>query len=185
MKKIREASKNIVSEIDLKEFIKKTEEQFLLLNQKIDKLLSSQAAQKITLPKSPSIGVNKQTGQPFQHQKPQEKKHFGRPMYKTICAECGKECEVPFKPTGERPIFCKPCFTNRKKPFVHKNQDNTSVKENTTQKPESTVTAPEQRHITVVKKGVGKVTISEIMPTALAGEKPLAKSKKKVQKKKR
>ncbi len=27
-----------------------------------------------------------------------------REMQKATCAECGKECEVPFKPTGEKPI---------------------------------------------------------------------------------
>lgn len=40
----------------------------------------------------------------------------GRPMefHKAICAECNKECEVPFKPSGDRPVFCKDCFSKRK-----------------------------------------------------------------------
>lgn len=29
-----------------------------------------------------------------------------RQMHKAICSECGRECEVPFWPTGDRPIFC-------------------------------------------------------------------------------
>jgi ATP-dependent RNA helicase DeaD len=29
------------------------------------------------------------------------------------CANCGAEARVPFKPTGERPIYCKNCFTTR------------------------------------------------------------------------
>jgi CxxC-x17-CxxC domain-containing protein len=34
-----------------------------------------------------------------------------RPMlHKTICSKCGKECEVPFRPTGNRPVYCKECF---------------------------------------------------------------------------
>lgn len=33
-----------------------------------------------------------------------------RPMFQTICSKCGKECEVPFKPTGDRPVFCRDCF---------------------------------------------------------------------------
>jgi CxxC-x17-CxxC domain-containing protein len=33
-----------------------------------------------------------------------------RPMFQTICAKCGKECEVPFKPTGDRPVYCRDCF---------------------------------------------------------------------------
>lgn len=30
--------------------------------------------------------------------------------HKAICNKCGKECEVPFKPTGDRPVFCSRCF---------------------------------------------------------------------------
>ncbi|MCM8812371.1 MAG: DNA-directed RNA polymerase [Candidatus Omnitrophica bacterium] len=39
----------------------------------------------------------------------------GRPreMHKTTCSECKKECEVPFKPSGDRPVFCKDCFSKR------------------------------------------------------------------------
>ncbi|MDD5681408.1 MAG: hypothetical protein PHI59_09245, partial [Candidatus Omnitrophica bacterium] len=25
-----------------------------------------------------------------------------------------KECEVPFKPSGDRPVYCKECFSKRK-----------------------------------------------------------------------
>jgi len=31
-------------------------------------------------------------------------------MHQAICSECGKECEVPFRPTGDRPVFCTACF---------------------------------------------------------------------------
>jgi len=37
-----------------------------------------------------------------------------REMHKATCAECGKECEVPFKPRGDRPVYCKECFLKRK-----------------------------------------------------------------------
>ncbi|MBW3011140.1 DNA-directed RNA polymerase [Candidatus Woesearchaeota archaeon] len=33
-----------------------------------------------------------------------------REMHKAVCAECGKECEVPFKPKEGRPVYCKECF---------------------------------------------------------------------------
>lgn len=33
-----------------------------------------------------------------------------REMFKAICAECGKPCEVPFRPSGDRPVYCKDCF---------------------------------------------------------------------------
>ncbi|HLF18861.1 MAG TPA: CxxC-x17-CxxC domain-containing protein [Candidatus Omnitrophota bacterium] len=40
----------------------------------------------------------------------------GRPreMHKAVCADCGKECTVPFKPSGDRPVYCKECFSKRK-----------------------------------------------------------------------
>ena len=37
-----------------------------------------------------------------------------RTMYKAICADCNKECEVPFRPSGDRPVYCKGCFAARK-----------------------------------------------------------------------
>jgi CxxC-x17-CxxC domain-containing protein len=37
-----------------------------------------------------------------------------REMFKAICAECKKECEVPFKPREDRPVYCRECFAKRK-----------------------------------------------------------------------
>lgn len=35
----------------------------------------------------------------------------GRPqMHQATCADCGNRCEVPFKPTGDKPVFCSNCF---------------------------------------------------------------------------
>ena len=31
-------------------------------------------------------------------------------MHKIICDKCGKESEVPFKPTSSKPIYCSDCF---------------------------------------------------------------------------
>lgn len=31
-------------------------------------------------------------------------------MHQAVCAECGKDCEVPFKPTGDKPVYCSNCF---------------------------------------------------------------------------
>jgi len=39
-----------------------------------------------------------------------------REMHKAVCADCGKECEVPFKPTEGRPIYCQECFAKRRPP---------------------------------------------------------------------
>jgi CxxC-x17-CxxC domain-containing protein len=31
-------------------------------------------------------------------------------MHSAVCASCGKNCEVPFRPTGDKPIYCSFCF---------------------------------------------------------------------------
>jgi CxxC-x17-CxxC domain-containing protein len=33
-----------------------------------------------------------------------------REMFKTTCSNCGKECEVPFRPTNGKPVYCSECF---------------------------------------------------------------------------
>jgi CxxC-x17-CxxC domain-containing protein len=35
-------------------------------------------------------------------------------FFKATCSDCGKECEVPFKPTSGRPVYCKDCFFKHK-----------------------------------------------------------------------
>lgn len=31
-------------------------------------------------------------------------------MFKAVCSNCGRDCEVPFRPTGEKPVYCSNCF---------------------------------------------------------------------------
>jgi len=33
-----------------------------------------------------------------------------REMHSATCGECGADCEVPFRPTGDRPVLCSACF---------------------------------------------------------------------------
>ena len=37
-----------------------------------------------------------------------------REEHEATCAECGKKCTVPFKPSGDRPVYCRDCFQKRK-----------------------------------------------------------------------
>lgn len=58
-----------------------------------------------------------------------ERRSFGggrgdRPeMFDAICDQCGKSCKVPFRPSGDKPIYCSECFEekggndNRRKDF--------------------------------------------------------------------
>jgi CxxC-x17-CxxC domain-containing protein len=49
-------------------------------------------------------------------EKPEEKEvdSFEREMHKAVCADCGKECEVPFKPTEGRPVYCRDCYSKHR-----------------------------------------------------------------------
>ena len=47
----------------------------------------------------PSSGARRETGS-FEK----------RPLYKSVCAVCGIEIDVPFKPDGKRPTFCREHF---------------------------------------------------------------------------
>ena len=38
----------------------------------------------------------------------------GRPqLHDAVCDECGKDCKVPFVPSGNKPIFCSECFEKK------------------------------------------------------------------------
>ncbi len=30
-----------------------------------------------------------------------------------ICSKCGKDCDVPFKPTSNKPVYCRECFAQK------------------------------------------------------------------------
>ena len=35
-------------------------------------------------------------------------------MHKAVCDECHKPCEVPFRPSGDKPIYCNDCFSGKR-----------------------------------------------------------------------
>ncbi|RLI51630.1 DNA-directed RNA polymerase [Candidatus Bathyarchaeota archaeon] len=46
-----------------------------------------------------------------------QRRSFGpREMSKATCSDCGEECEVPFKPTEGRPVYCKTCWEKHRPP---------------------------------------------------------------------
>ena len=34
-----------------------------------------------------------------------------REMYDAVCAQCGTATTVPFRPRGDRPVYCRTCYT--------------------------------------------------------------------------
>jgi len=37
-----------------------------------------------------------------------------REMHKATCADCKQETEVPFVPSGDRPVYCRECYAKHK-----------------------------------------------------------------------
>lgn len=36
-----------------------------------------------------------------------------REMFKATCSQCGGIAEVPFQPRGDKPVYCRDCFSSR------------------------------------------------------------------------
>ena len=37
----------------------------------------------------------------------------GREMFSATCSSCGREAQVPFQPSGDKPVYCSDCFQQR------------------------------------------------------------------------
>ncbi|MFA6320606.1 MAG: CxxC-x17-CxxC domain-containing protein [Candidatus Omnitrophota bacterium] len=98
---------------DIAEIVIKMQEQLNSLEKKIDALISQPPARSFE---------PRQHSKPFQrfdrsHHQGDDRQSGGyreRVLHKATCADCNTTCEVPFRPTGDRPVYCKECFTKRK-----------------------------------------------------------------------
>jgi len=89
-----------------------------------------------------------------------------RILYQAICADCSKRCEVPFRPSGDRPVYCPECFAIRKAGHVPKDLT-------------SHVVVP--RHLRDVKPAPGPGTQAAVVPSKIKKikrSKPAKKKKK-------
>jgi len=101
------------AQLDLSGAIGKIQQQLAFLEKKLDTLIA-QSAQK--------PAERKEYGRPSQRFDSSFRRDRGdrgnsfqdRSFTKAICAECKTECEVPFRPSGDRPVYCKDCFAKRK-----------------------------------------------------------------------
>ena len=91
----------------LEGLISKLVDRLINLEKKIDTVIAQTASR-------PS-GNGQQHPKPFQVPVPvQPQAHRDRTMYEAICADCSKVCEVPFRPSEDRAVYCKTCFAARK-----------------------------------------------------------------------
>jgi CxxC-x17-CxxC domain-containing protein len=35
-------------------------------------------------------------------------------MFTATCSSCGQEAQVPFQPSGDKPVYCSTCFEQRR-----------------------------------------------------------------------
>ncbi|MFH1800971.1 MAG: CxxC-x17-CxxC domain-containing protein [Candidatus Omnitrophota bacterium] len=118
--------------------------------------VSSQPSRQFNLPGRPNE-VKPAQGRSHEHARGRREKV----LHKAVCADCQKDCEIPFKPTGERPVYCKECFSKRKAGNPVKANEGTQKAPDLPKATE--LSNPSERQVVVTKKGVGKVTISEIV----------------------
>jgi CxxC-x17-CxxC domain-containing protein len=88
-------------------------ERLVSLENKLDRVLSQSAG----APSGNSHVPKAQSQQQAPHvpqQQPVQQQRRDRVMYEAICADCSKVCEVPFKPSEDRAVYCKECFGRRK-----------------------------------------------------------------------
>jgi len=97
---------------DIAGLILKVQQQLIFLERKIDALIDQSGGKPFERERYPK---------PFQrfdrsqrHGEPRRETNYERILHKAICADCNKECEVPFRPSQDRPVYCKDCFAKRK-----------------------------------------------------------------------
>ena len=83
---------------DIAGLILQVQQQLTFLDKKIDTLIGQPLPRPVEARPAPR----------------QENSYRERVLHKAICADCKKECEVPFRPREDRPVYCKECFSKRK-----------------------------------------------------------------------
>lgn len=55
--------------------------------------------------------IDRPRGKSFDRSARSDRPSFGdKRMYDAVCADCGNDCQVPFRPNGEKPVYCSQCF---------------------------------------------------------------------------
>jgi len=98
--------KSLKNEINILDLINKMQAQLIELNKKVDALIHRSLSEARPSPTSlmDTTRLAVRTND----------RNKGRVMHKAIRADCKKECSLPFKPSGDRPVYCQDCFSRRK-----------------------------------------------------------------------
>ena len=110
-----------------------------------------------------------------------------REMHQAVCDECGRNCEVPFRPSGDKPIYCSDCFEKRdggssRRPsrrdyggagFEKRDNTNKQLLEQV-----SSLNAKLDRILKVIERGVKKKVVSKKLKVKKAINKTNSKDEK-------
>lgn len=109
------AKKKVVKKkIDAEDLLVELQARFDTIEDKLDMLISRTASLSRTISTERDPGFKTQASMTKKPPIPQDRNPRERKMYKVICAQCNKECEVPFRPIANRPVYCKTCYSNRR-----------------------------------------------------------------------
>lgn len=107
---------------DMDSIIGKMMEHLLVLERKLDTLISRTSERPLEVrfsnpyqrigSEEPAHRGQQQPAQVNAHRPNNQPRE--RVMHKATCADCQSACEVPFKPSGDRPVYCKECYAKRR-----------------------------------------------------------------------
>lgn len=107
MKKHSKPKSSAIAQVDpyLEGLVAKLLERFVGLEKKMDMVIAQTAGRP--------LGAGNPAG-PIQTPVAAQPPRRERLLYEAVCADCHKVCEVPFKPSEDRPVYCKECFAKRR-----------------------------------------------------------------------
>lgn len=109
------------AEGDLLAAISKIQEQLASLEKKVDSLIAQDSSRSVEAPFRNDFPKphHFSSGPRYQERGRHEDRFREKEFTQVTCAECGQKCEVPFKPSEDRPVYCRECFAKRKgdRPF--------------------------------------------------------------------
>lgn len=109
-------------------------------------------------------------------------------LFKATCSECGKTCELPFKPSADKPVYCSDCFGRRlsnheprgaqqkvreNKSETKKPRDQRSPRHDAAQRQQSMAVADMQRQLTKLEEKLNRI-LEIINPPVPSQKVPLA-----------
>jgi len=90
------------------------QEQLAQMNQKLDSFMTKSLTELADARAASKPVVIRQAPAQTFARPPQQNYPPRRTMYAVVCFECGKDTELPFKPSGNRPVYCRECFALKK-----------------------------------------------------------------------